>query len=272
MLRYVTEGWRVAWRQPFLLLVLFIYHWLWGFSLLQMAKSVILPLLHRYPGSDLPRQSSDLFWAEGQFALLKTDIAHPYLWLLLGILVLRMILTPLLEAGTFYSLHHSDLNAGYRFVQGARQLGKAYYGYYALQTMLALLPLIWIVPSVQEALHTGSIYRWEWTTPLPWVIGYWAYGYAVRTLFQAMRLNRLTGGGIPGMLQTLLKSCHVLVLSSLIVLTAYLLLFITLTGASLMWAGMTAFVLAQLLHLVHAFGFLWESSSQYRVWMEKIGI
>ncbi|WP_052487604.1 hypothetical protein [Gordoniibacillus kamchatkensis] len=150
MMNWIREGLRSAFRQPFAIVTLFVYELLWGFFLYRYIQSIVTPLLHRYPGSSLPGGASHLFLAEGQFRLTKTDLLIPYMWTLAVLLIVRMTVTPLLNAAVYYSLHRTDLNAGYRFFRGIKQLGGHYLLYYVLLIAFTAAPLPWLIGKASE--------------------------------------------------------------------------------------------------------------------------
>ncbi|WJH35770.1 hypothetical protein N6H14_07520 [Paenibacillus sp. CC-CFT747] len=145
MIGYIKEGWKEAARQPFLLVLLFVYRLVWGIVLYRMVQSVVVPLMHRYAGG-ISKSQVQLFLAEGEFQLTKTDLSHSYLWMLLAVMLARMFVTPLLNAGVYYSLSHPHLNMGYRFFKGIRELGRSFFLLYLVQMLLTAAPAYFLLP------------------------------------------------------------------------------------------------------------------------------
>jgi hypothetical protein len=266
MLRHLKNGFKTTTSHTFLLLVLWLYHFAWGFLLLLFVKSVVVPLMHRFPGQHLAPDASHLFMAEGQFRLMKTDISHTYLWLLLAFAAARMLLTPLLNAGVYYSIHNAHLNSGYRFLQGIRQLGRPFFGYYLIQMTLTLAPLYWLYPVAEKAFLKHGDYTSLGLALLPWIAGYVLYGFLLRLCFIYIQLGR-TAEDTAG------KSL-LLFLRKLPVIAALALTIIALSGAataaalsaSLLWAGISALILQQLFHIVNLLFKLWAIAAQYHVY------
>lgn len=86
MKTHMSQGWRLALKHFYLVLLLFVYQFIWGFFLYRMIDAIVAPLLRRLPvgapGDDAMRH----FLAEAQFQLFKTELATPYLWLFGGLL------------------------------------------------------------------------------------------------------------------------------------------------------------------------------------------
>ena len=122
MLNRLKAGWKTAQRHPWIITMLFLYQFVWGFFLYRFVQSVVLPLLYRYPGEVSPG-AAQVFLVEGQFRLLKTDVTHFPLGVLLAIIIIRMILTPLFNAGIYYSIHHDEDKQIRPFITGVRTLG-----------------------------------------------------------------------------------------------------------------------------------------------------
>jgi hypothetical protein len=246
--------------------MLWLYHFAWGFLLLLSVKPVVVSLMHRYPGGHLSTEASQLFLAEAQFRLMKTDISHSYLWLLLAFAVIRMLLTPLLNAGIFFSLRHPDLNSGYRFLLGIRKLGKPFLGYYALQTLFTLAPLYWLYPIAKAALGQYGDYTSIAVALLPWICGYLLYGFLLRLCFVYVQLGRAAEDRLGRSLSQFIRRLPVIVGLALLVLALSSVATASVLSVSLLWAGVSAFVLQQMFHFVNMLFKLWSIAAQYHVY------
>lgn len=271
MLRYLKNGFKTTTSQKFLLLVLWLYHFAWGFLLLLSVKSVVVPLMHRFPGQHLSPGASYLFMAESQFRLMKTDISYTYLWLLLGFAAARMLITPLLNAGVYYSIHNAHLNSGYRFLQGIRQLGKPFFGYYLIQMLLTLAPLYWLYPIAKEAFAKQSDYTALGLALLPWAAGYILYGFLLRLCFVYIQLGRTAEEGLGKSLWLFVRKFPVIALLALILIAMSGVVTAAALSASLIWAGISALVLQQLFHIVNMMFKLWTIATQYHVYAGEAG-
>jgi hypothetical protein len=269
MWKYIKQGWRLAWKQPFLFIVLFLYQWAWGVVLYRFVRQIIEPVLHRYPGGSLSGASVTLFYAESEFRLLKTDLSFSYLWWLCALLLLRMLLTPVLKAGILFSLHQTNLNSGYRFFLGMKKLSKAFIGYYIIQIGLTLLPLYWLLPFAAVKFKEAVSYTellWEL---LPYTIGMLGYGCILHLLCLYVMLQRTTGERWGRFWSPLLRSIVPMAAVTITILLIGGLASSLATGASFYWAGVTALIIYQLYHFIKIFLNLWLTSSQYQLWMAK---
>ncbi|MEF3303259.1 hypothetical protein [Paenibacillus sp. GYB003] len=266
MFRYLKDGFKTTASQTFLLLVLWLYHFAWGFLLLMFVKSIVDPLLYRFPGEHLSPAASHLFLAEGQFRLMKTDISHASLWMLLAITGARMLLTPLLNAGVYYSIHNSQLNSGYRFLLGVRKLGKPFLGYYAIQTALTLAPLYWLYPIAKNAFFAHGDYASLGLALLPWAAAYLVYGFLLRLGFIYIQLGKTNEERLGRSLWLFVRKFPVIAAAALALIALSGAVTAAAVSASLIWAGISALILQQLFHIASMLFKLWTIATQYHVY------
>lgn len=272
MFTYIKDGFRASLRQPFPVLVLFLYRFVWGVTLYKLAQSVILPLLHRYPETGGFETQRRLFLAEGQFVLFKTDISHSYLWLLAGLLLLRMALTPFLNAGLFYSLANTQLNAGYRFVHGIARLGRAYSAYYSVQVVLTLAPLWWVLPELKDALLSASSYQGLLQSTLPYAGIMLIYGFLLNLLFLHMQFGHAHREPVMRSLGTAVRSLPLVLGIAVLLLLVTALAALLVLGGTLWWAGFWALVVYQGYRFLQTLFSIWGIASQYRLFTAKSGL
>jgi hypothetical protein len=217
----------------------------------------------------LSQEAVQLFWAESQFQLTKTDLLHPYLWTGLIILGARMLLTPLINAGLYFSLHHTSLNSGYRFFHGIRRLALPFLGLYALQMLIMLAPLYWVVPAVTDVFLTRFSYQSIALFLLPIVSAYLIYGYLVHLCFMYVQFSKAGGSsswsGLFAMARSFLPALGVAatLLAISFAVTA------TVMTVSMIWAGFVALLLYQAYRLIHTFCKVWSIAAQYRIWRSR---
>ncbi|SFL93259.1 hypothetical protein SAMN03159341_11237 [Paenibacillus sp. 1_12] len=269
MWKLLKNGFTNAWSQPFAVCALFTYNLLWGLTLYAAVRSIVVPLLHRYPSPELSREAVQLFWLEAQFQITKTDLIVPYLWWALALLLIRMVLSPLLSAGIYYSLEHTELNAGYRFVRGIRKLALPFLGLYVLQIFLTVAPLYLLGTKVIEGYQShASLTAIGWHL-LPWIGIYGVYLLLIHTLFMYMQFGLASS-------KSLLISCRLLVRNALTILliaiftlsVTFIISALVMTSA-MVWAGFTALMLVQAYRLLHMFCKMWTITSQHALWNAK---
>ncbi|SDO00039.1 hypothetical protein SAMN04487897_10726 [Paenibacillus sp. yr247] len=270
MTTYIKSGLNAALRQPFATIILFLYQMGWGVLLYKLAQGVLVPLMHRYPGSGQPKEALQLFLAEGQFQLLKTNLSHSYLWWLAALLFVRMLLTPMLNSGVYYSLTHSQQNAGYRFFRGIKELMLPFLIAYTVRIALSLLPLIWLLPKAQRQLAHSTSYEEAALQLLPWFLGMLVYGFLLHLLFMYVQFAIAAKLSILSTLITFIRfSLPIIGLALILLLSSGLLAGIT-VAATYLWAGLVALIIYQLFPLFHIFMQMWAMTSQYQLLSAKM--
>ncbi|MBP1964069.1 hypothetical protein [Paenibacillus aceris] len=270
MTTYLKSGFRAALRQPFATIVLFMYQMVWGILLYKLVQGVLVPLMHRFPGGDQPKEALHLFLAESQFQLVKTDLSHSYLWGLAALLLARMLFTPILNSGVYYSLTHSEQNAGYRFVRGVKELSLPFLAAYIIRIALSLLPLVWLLPKAQKVLAHSTSYEQASLDLLPWLMGMLVYGFLLHLLFMYVQFAIAAHLGIVSTVITFMRfSFPIIGLSLILLLSSGLLAGITVT-ATYIWAGLLALIIYQLFPLFNIFLQMWAITSQFQLLSAKM--
>lgn len=269
MFKYIKTGLRSTLNQPFSILVLFLYRFGWGMVLYKLAQSLILPMLHRYPNVEGLESQNQLFLAEAQFVLLKTDISHSVLWLLAALLAIRMVLTPLLNAGLLFSLSNPHYNAGYRFVRGIKELWKSYALLYAGQTLLTLLPLWWVLPRMKTGFLSARTYPEMASELLPLLALLLGYSFVVRLCFLYLQLGRATSHSAGRALRIAVKSLPMMLGVAVLLLLAASLCSLAVLGSTIVWAGFWMLVLYQAYRFIQTLFSVWGIASQQEIYTAR---
>lgn len=274
----VRAGWRFVSKHPGLLLILGLYHAIWTGLGFRWIGSFIETLLSRYPGAELGEMAIQVFWAEAQFRIMKSNMLEPWLWLIGGILLLRMICHPLLHAGILYAvnMHQTRASSGHEqkssleklihsFKVGVQTLGAVFSMLYFIQIVLILLPLLWLVPQITSAWQSSFSVEAVLEHSLLSLTAYLMYILVIRALILFYMLKKTQANSIKPhrmRLVNLSSLSKVILLSLLFIMTATL-LSAGFSAVAAFWPG----VLAIGLHLM--FGFfrsgllLWEISACY---------
>lgn len=269
MWSYARSGWSVARRSWFLLFILFLYQYLWGFALYKFAKGTIVPLLHRYPGGELPESAARLFWMEAQFQLTKTDLIAPYLWTLGTILLIRMAMTPLLNAGLYNALARGGDGQRRAFGQGVKRFAKPFLLLYGLQTLLTFAPLLWALPRALEAAAAAGNWLAIGTALLPYAAGWLAYQGALELAFMYVGFGIVGGDGGWTGLAALARRALPIAGLALAIFGIVFAVSLTAAALSIWWAGFFAVLLHQAFPLVRCLLKLWGISAQYQHWSAR---
>lgn len=264
----LKKGWDMAVRHKYVLVLLFLYRLLWGFFLYRFIDSVITPILARYPDEHPNSDAAQLFLIEAQFRLLKTDLVNEVLWMLGGLLLLRMVLTPMLNAGVYYSFHHAVDGEGTRVLYGMKHAWRPVTLLYWLENTLVLLPAIWLLPLFKELFFSEpSVSAWVQGL-LPYASAWLVWGFALHLLFQFMQFGAVSREGILKGLSLALRKALPLLSITLIMLGIGLAISAAAWAVSLLWSGFIAVMLHQAFHFIRSLLTLWTAASQYQVWSE----
>ncbi len=271
MVRWLRRGWEVALRHPWIISMLFIYQLAGGFALYLFVQSITLPLLDRYPGKEFSESAVELFMAEAQFQLLKTDIAHSYVWIFALMILLRMVMTPFINAGIYHSIHVDEVRQIRPFMEGVRAKGMTFSLLYLVQLTMTLLPMIGCVPYIQKQITSHSSIEGLVFAMLPLLIGYGLYVGLIRLCFIYLQWSRVTGSSSILHALLLFISNIVPIFGLSLILFAILAMITVISSVlTIVWAGFIMFIVHQLFYLVKTLFRLWEISSHYALWQEKV--
>lgn len=266
MWSYAVLGWSTARRSWFLLMLLFFYQAFMGFVLYKYVKSTVVPILHRYPGSDLNEAASRLFWLEAEFYLTKTDLIHPFLWAFAGFLLLRMLATPLLNGGVYHALAHPDEAGRKAFAKGVKTHARPFLLLYALQTLLSFAPFLWLLPRVADAIAPAYDGTAVAIAAAPYALGWFAYQGLIELAFMYIGFGIVGGrGGWAGLAVFARRALPAIGLG----LATFAIASIAAVAAaafSLWQAGFLALLLHQAYPLLRSLLKLWTISSQHHLW------
>ncbi|MGN7457524.1 hypothetical protein ACTHPH_22155 [Paenibacillus pasadenensis] len=273
MSTYLKQGWGLTVKHLPIAAFLFLYRLLWGFFLYRLVDSVVRPLVQRYPGADGAASGADaIFWAESQFRLLKTDLAHPYLWLLGGLLLARLLLGPLLSAGLAYSVRHaaeSGAEGGTRFLEGIRVCWKPFILLAAAELTLALAPAVWLArEGFQRFQHYSSLPQLA-ADALPWAGAWLLWIGLLHVLILSLQFGAASGLGAGASFRQALRRLLPLAGVSLVLLLLSGLLQAGVSAGAMAWAGLAAIVIQQGYHFVRTLIDVWILSAQYSCWSDK---
>ncbi|MBW7477780.1 hypothetical protein K0T92_24010 [Paenibacillus oenotherae] len=269
MNHHVRQGWRLTVKHFYIVIILFLYELLWGFFLYRIIEGIVVPLLKRYPDSNPAEGAVQLFLAEAQFQLMKTDLIRPYLWLFASILAARMLLTPLFNAGLLYSLYHARDDSGTRFLQGIRTKWKPFALLYCIKTALTLAPAIWLLPRALDTLLASSSLSGLAKGIGPWAGGWLALALLLHLLFLSMQFGIVSGSGALRSMWSGVRHFIPLVGISLLMWGIGILISISMASVSMLWAGLIALILHQSYHLIRTIMKVWTVASQYDLWQSK---
>ncbi|MCQ6561873.1 hypothetical protein [Paenibacillus mendelii] len=269
MRSHMKQGWHRTMKHFYIIIMLFVYELLWGFFLYRTIESILIPLLRRYPDTLGVDNAVQMFLTEAQFQLIKTDIVRPYLWLFGGLLAGRILLTPFINAGLLYSLHHTTDEGGTKFLHGIRSAWKPIALLYFIETLFTLAPAIWLLPRALDILLSSNSMTELLQHTAPWAGGWIAWALLLHLLFLAMQFGAVSGSGSMRALWSAFRHLFPFVGISIVMWAIAMLAGLTIASASMLWAGLLALILNQSYHLIRTIIKVWTVASQYDVWQSK---
>lgn len=266
---HMKQGWQLAVKHFHFVILLFLYQLLWGFFLYRFIDSVVSPLLRRYPSAYPTEGARELFLTEAQFQLFKTDLIIPYLWALGGLLAIRMLLTPLFNAGLFYSLNQFRSQSNTRFLEGIRKAWKPVMLLYWVESLLAAAPAWWLLPRALNAMLSSGSTPELIKTVLPGAAIWLLWATVLHLLFLAMQLGAANGTGAFSNLWRALRNFLSYAAISLIMWAIGATLGLLVSSLSMLWAGLFALILHQGYYLIRTLIRVWTIAAQYEYLQSK---
>jgi len=268
--KWLGKGWRITLRHKHAAALLFAYRLLWGFFLYRLIDGVVTPILARYPDLHPNADAVPLFWIEAQFRLLRTDMADALLWLLAGLLALRMVITPLINAGLYYSFYHTDQGAkGGSLMRGIRQVWKPVFLLHLLENALVLLPALPLLGEARNLMRdTGSV-TLMLQKLLPYAAGWLIWLLTLRLLFRCLEFGAASRLGLKAGLSGFLRRALPLIGVTLLLAAVSLAASAAVSASVYLWSGFAAVLIHQLSHLARTLLSLWTAASQFAVWQER---
>ncbi|NIK79854.1 hypothetical protein FHS15_005021 [Paenibacillus castaneae] len=267
---HMKQGWQLAVKHFHLVVLLFLYQLIWGFFLYRFIDSVVSPLLRRYPSAYPSDVAREVFVTEAQFQLFKTDLITPYVWTLGGLLVIRMLLTPLFNAGLFYSLNQARNHSGTRFLEGIRKAWKPVMLLYWIESILTLAPAWWLLPRALNTLLSSHSIPEMLQATLPGAAIWLLWGTVLHLLSLAMQFGAATGEGILSSLWRALRNFLSFAAVSLLMWGIGVALGLVVSGLSMIWAGLFALILHQSYHFIRTLMKIWTITTQYECLQTKL--
>ncbi|WP_334075980.1 MULTISPECIES: hypothetical protein [Paenibacillus] len=271
---YVRNGWGLVRSQFPSVIILFLYQLLWGLFFYRLIHSAVIALLSRYPDPPPNELSQVLYLIEGQIELGRSPAIHQYLWMLFGLIALRLLMTPLFQAGILYGMKPpEEQGAGLPLFRGMKEFWKPVTLFFLLELILLALPGLWIIPKLAAL--------WPWLIPgggrlgpllaiIGLLLGWAAYGWLIRQLLLFSQFGYLFKTGVWNSLLISLRHLLPGIAISLILGTAGAVLFLICGAFSWIWTGLAAMVLQQTYPFIRSLFQIWSISSQYELWQTKL--
>jgi hypothetical protein len=270
--KWLGMGWNITLRHKHAGVVLFVYRLLWGFFLYRLADSVVTPVLARYPDLHPNADAIPLFIIETQFRLLRTDMMDSLLWLLLGLLCIRLIITPVINAGLFYSFFHAgEGKTGTQVLSGIRQVWKPVLLLHFLENALILLPAVFLLAKARNLLYATGSAALTMQKLLPYAAGWLIWLLALHLLFRCLQFGAASRLGLKTGFIGALRQALPLLGITLLMAGIGLAVSAAISASAYIWSGFAAVLIHQASHLIRTLLTLWTAASQFAIWKQQAG-
>ncbi|NUU59218.1 hypothetical protein [Paenibacillus agri] len=268
----IIRGWQSLKEQTYILILLFIYRLLWGYFMYGFVREAVVSVLLRYPdhnagGSGMARL---LFYIEGQHSLTSDPDVQRWLCLLLGLTLLRLLISPFIRAGLLHELHQERSGErGLFFFPGMKKHGLSVLIFSLVEWLLALLPVYWFAPKIYTLLLSSLMDYKLLLNGVPYILAWCAYVYVIRLLLLYMQFGYTAGTGMFSSLLIALRCLLTAIGVSLVMGAGGLLLLVIYALGVFYFPGLPALLIRQLLPLPSTLLKLWGIAAQYDLWRSK---
>jgi hypothetical protein len=271
---YIRSGWSLIKSQLPSIIILFLYQLLWGLFLYRLVDSAVMKVLVRYPDPPPNTLSKTLFLLEGQYDLKSSPEIRIYLWLLLGMTIVRLLITPLFQAGILYGLTpKEDRKGGLPLFRGMKEFWKPVSLFLFIELILIFVPLIWMIPNLQglllSILHSGTLHPVSIIKISVYLLGWLIYCWFISQCLLFAQFGYLFKKGMWNSIFLGIKNVLPGASISLILGVLVLILFIIFGSISWIWTGMLALILQQSYPFIRSLFRVWQVTSQYQLWQMK---
>ncbi|NBI31057.1 hypothetical protein [Chengkuizengella marina] len=265
----IKQGWKTTNQNMVYILLFSMYQLVCGIFLYRWIEVGIVSISQRFPDSNL-MDARQLFIIEGQFLITDGDFMLKYLSPLLIFIGIRWIVSPLMNAGLFYAIHHKDSHSSKPlFLQGVLKLGSSFFIISCIHLLLSSFPLFWIFSFLKNTLES-------YTTPMsllwnaaPILITYIVYTWIIHILFMYIQWGKTTNNNITSPIVFMLKNIVITMGLSLIIMIIIGVVTALFFSTSMMWVGFLAIIVNQIQYFIRVYLKIWEISTQYHFWVQK---
>lgn len=153
MLQLLSRGWKLVLHNKSALTVVSLYQLGWTLLLFFLTERIVTPLVRALPNSSVNQNAPYYYWTEMKFMAAKTDMLMPYLYTLVGLLLLRMIIAPFVQSGIFGTLANSNQQAEHnKFIAQIKSNWKAFTLLYWIKSIAIIVPAVIVFTPIVESL------------------------------------------------------------------------------------------------------------------------
>lgn len=211
-----------------------------------------------------------LYYVEGQFSLNTDPEIRNWLWMFLGLVLLRLLLSPFIRAGLLHELHQERKGErGLFFFPGMKLYGFPVFIFSLIEWVLALLPLYWLAPKMYGLFLSSFLNSSLLLHLVPYVLAWLIYIFIVRLFLLYMQFGYTSGTGMFSSLFICIKSLIPALGISIILGAAGLILLLVCGLSGIFCPGLPALLIRQLSSLPSTLFKMWGISAQYHLWRSK---
>ena len=157
MMQQLAMGWKNVVANKGTIFLVSLYQLLWTILIYILIERSVSPLVRALPDESVSSLATNYFWLETRFNLAKTDLILPYLYILVALLIVRMILTPLIQCGTYGTLANTYQRSetGSNFVKHVKHQWKPFLLTYWLKSIAILVPAVSVFVPIIKSLRVN---------------------------------------------------------------------------------------------------------------------
>lgn len=268
----ITRGWCSMKEQFYILILLFIYRLLWGYFMYGFVRAAVVPILLRYPDSNAGGSAIGqlLYYIEGQSSLNSDPSVRTWVWMLIGLSILRLLLSPFIRAGILHELHQERKGErGMFFFPGMRIYGMPVLVFSLIEWILTLLPLYWLAPKMYGLLLSSVMDYTILLKLLPYLLAWLVYMFLLRLFMLFMQFGYTSGTGMFSSLFICIKSLFPAIGISIVLGSGSFLLLVICGLTGLFCPGLPALIIRQISPLPSTLFKMWGVAAQYHLWRSK---
>ena len=247
---------------------LLLYQMLCGYFLYKVVHSIIVPTLFRLPHSNETHISRLLFWVENYIGFLQDKQTQGYVWILCGLILLKMLVSPFIQAGVLHCLHCTEQKPGpVLFLRGMRNKWICLCLVQLFRLALLILPVYWMIPRLYLLLtYMQNQFFYIALYVLTWLI----YSCVVHYILLYAQFGIVYKYSIFSSVYICFKFAIRVTALIFILGSVHFLLFCSFYGVSLVWGGVFGLITHQCYHLIRLVMQVWKVCSHFTLYQTKM--
>ncbi|NDI34824.1 hypothetical protein [Chengkuizengella sediminis] len=265
----IKQGWKTTNQNIVYILLFSMYQLVWGIFLYRWIESVIVSISQRFPDPNI-MDARQLFIIEGQYLITDGDFMMKYFAPLLIFIGIRWIVSPLMNAGLYYAIHHKESHSSKPlFLQGVFKLGSSFFIISCIHLLLSSIPLYWIFSFLKNTLETYTTPNSLLWNVAPILMAYIVYAWIIHILFMYIQWGKTTNNNIVSPIVFMLKNLIITIGLSLIITIIIGVFTALFFSVSILWVSFFAIIVNQIQYFIRVYLKVWEINTQYHFWLHK---